>query len=41
VFRVLLPYGKAYRVLFDSDRQWRDVVVPSEPALDLGTLPAR
>ena len=41
VFRVLLPYGKAYRVLFDSDRQWRDVVVPAEPALDLGTLPAR
>ncbi len=41
VFRVLLPYNKAYRVLFDADRQWRDVVVPAEPALDLGTLPAR
>lgn len=41
VFRMLLLASKAYRVLFDADRQWRDVVVPAEPALDLGTLPAR
>jgi hypothetical protein len=41
VFRMLLLASKAYRVLFDADRQWRDVVVPAAPALDLGTLPAR
>lgn len=40
VFRMLLPYNKEYRVLFDDDRQWRDVTVPAAPTLDLGTLPA-
>jgi hypothetical protein len=38
VFRMLLPYNKAYRVLFDADRQWRDVTVPAAPTLNLGTL---
>lgn len=41
VFRMLLLASKAYRVLFDADRQWRDVVVPAARELDLGTLPAR
>lgn len=40
VFRMLLPYNKAYRVFFDDDRQWRDVTVPAAPTLNLGTLPA-